>query len=297
MKLDKLIQLWLNTQKNYISFSTYKRYEGICRNHILPYFGSDAEPNNIKTIEIQQFINYLITKKLAPSTIKKIFIVTRLILKTAKNWDIIKFKLDYDHIILPRVIKKEIALPKLAEIIGAIETQGMFWQCYYRLSIITGARRGEILALKWHDFENRTITLNKSLTINHDGKMCLKSTKGNDSRTIPLDEITWSMLILLQNSKKVYNLDKKEYVFGGENPIYLTTPTKHWTKMLKDNKIQHIKLHSLRHLSATLLLQKGVDIYTVKERLGHKSINTTEIYLHSNLEKSKEATQRIASLL
>ena len=59
------------------------------------------------------------------------------------------------------------------------------------------------------------------------------------------------------------------------------TPTKQFDKFLKKYGFRHLKFHGLRHSSATYLLSNGCDIKTVSKRLGHTSIDTTNIYVSS----------------
>lgn len=67
------------------------------------------------------------------------------------------------------------------------------------------------------------------------------------------------------------------------------TPTKQFDHFLKRHGIRHLKFHGLRHTSATLLLANGCDIKTVSSRLGHTSIDTTNIYLHVLAKADKAA--------
>lgn len=67
----------------------------------------------------------------------------------------------------------------------------IYWKTFFRLMIYTGARRGEALALEWTDidFENNTLTIDKSLGVNRDQKVFLTTTKtDNSKRTIDLDK-------------------------------------------------------------------------------------------------------------
>jgi integrase len=67
------------------------------------------------------------------------------------------------------------------------------------------------------------------------------------------------------------------------------TPTKQFDKFLKKYGFRHLKFHGLRHSSATYLLSNGCDIKTVSKRLGHTSIDTTNIYVHALAKTDKAA--------
>ena len=59
---------------------------------------------------------------------------------------------------------------------------------------------------------------------------------------------------------------------------------------------KHITFHSARHTNAVLLLENGVDIYTVSKRLGHREIRTTQIYAKIIDEKMKQAAEMLPNL-
>lgn len=67
--------------------------------------------------------------------------------------------------------------------------------------------------------------------------------------------------------------------------------------MCKAEIKKHITFHSARHTNATLLLNNGVDIYTVSKMLGHKELKTTQIYAKLVNEKKIEAVEKLPSIL
>lgn len=75
------------------------------------------------------------------------------------------------------------------------------------------------------------------------------------------------------------------------------TPSQQFAKFLERHNLPHHKYHSLRHTSATLLHYSGVNIRQVQERLGHGSLKTTQIYLHSIQEADEQAASALQSML
>ena len=74
--------------------------------------------------------------------------------------------------------------------------------------------------------------------------------------------------------------------------------TRAWSRFLEKNGIRHLKLHGLRHTSATLLLKGGVDVKTISTRLGHADptlVLTT--YGHTLDSMSRNAAAQIDSMI
>jgi len=63
---------------------------------------------------------------------------------------------------------------------------------------------------------------------------------------------------------------------------------------MKAAKLKNFRLHDCRHHFASKLVQAGVDLYTVKELLGHSEIAMTERYSHLKPENLRAAVERLA---
>ena len=95
----------------------------------------------------------------------------------------------------------------------------------------------------------------------------MEGTKTGEIRHIPMN------LLLTGTLKNVKR--NSRYVFSKEDgTLYGDTKTAFWAAVRR-SKITHCRFHDLRHIFATRLVMKGVDLVTVKELLGHKSIRST----------------------
>jgi integrase len=176
---------------------------------------------------------------------------------------------------------------------------------FFRLSAYTGARRGELLALRWSDLQGNELHISKSRTSS--GKAVIeKSPKTRDSaRTIPLDDKT----VLLFSAHKRRQVDEarlgrlrgywveSDYVFTRENglPLDTGTVTKLFVKITKEAGLKPMRLHDLRHLHATELLKHGEQPHTVAERLGHANPKVTlTIYAHVDKAMQVKASDTFA---
>jgi integrase len=129
----------------------------------------------------------------------------------------------------------------------------------------TGMRQGEILCLKWSQVDlNR-----KSVT--------LLVTKNKDKRTIPLN---LTVLKLLKDKSRVVNISGYVFVSKAGTRIDASNLRRAFNSAEERAGIENFRFHDLRHTFATRLVQAGVDLYVVKQLLGHKSIAMTMRYAH-----------------
>jgi len=177
---------------------------------------------------------------------------------------------------------------------------------YFRLSAFTGARRGELLALNWSDFDGKSITISKSRTEINGAVIEQNTTKGgsNGQRRVPLDNETIELFTAHRKRQLVERMAVGEvwqetgYIFVQENglPLYPTTVTSLFLKLSESAGLRPIRLHDLRHIHATELLRLGEPLHVVAERLGHRdAMVTATIYAHVSSEQSETASSRFAN--
>ena len=137
------------------------------------------------------------------------------------------------------------------------------------LSMNTGTRRGELLALRWAnvDMKGKQITIEGA------------TAKAGQTRHIPLNDEALDVL------KKW-----KEQAPAGERVIAVDTGFKTaWAALLERAKITKFRWHDLRHHFASRLVQAGVPLNTVRELLGHGSMAMTLRYAHLAPDQKAEA--------
>lgn len=170
-----------------------------------------------------------------------------------------------------------------------------------------GLRISEVLGLTWDniDFIENTITINK-ITVRDNNTVILKSPKTESSeRTISAPK---EVIHLLREYKKNQLEDKLKgkiknnlnllFFDKNENPIAQDVLSKKFNRFLKDNELDHIRFHDLRHSHVTLLINSKVPIKVISERVGHSNINTTlNIYAHTLKEMDSEASDKISEVL
>lgn len=140
----------------------------------------------------------------------------------------------------------------------------------------TGMRRSELIQLKESDlqFETREVKV---------------LGKGNKQRTLPLQS---DLLIDLQQYirlKAEMSNEESLFVTDKGNPLYPKYIHRKIEQMLGHISTKTKRNpHALRHSFATHLLNNGADLMTIKELLGHASLQATQVYTHTNIEKLKK---------
>ncbi len=187
---------------------------------------------------------------------------------------------------------------QLGAFLDAARSHRLF--AFYRLAAYTGARRGELLYLRWSvlDLDAAEVTFGGSTAVVR-GQRVEGTTKGGRSRTVSLDRDTVAILREHRRQQAEERLaagsawnDNGGLVFTtrwGE-PLYPDTVTALMTKLInahsksaatKTSPLPHARLHDLRHLHATTLLLAGVPVHVVAARLGHADPAVTlRVYSH-----------------
>lgn len=155
---------------------------------------------------------------------------------------------------------------------------------FVALSLYTGARNGSAVALKWQDidFNNKTVTLQKEYS------------KTAITVEVPMVEDLCTILKVWADQQEVNikdTSDDERFVFTSrhqkENKPILSIDKKEWAKLLLEAGIPHARWHDLRHTFASTLIKEKQSIFAISKLLGHKSIKTTERYLHLSPEEAK----------
>ena len=176
-------------------------------------------------------------------------------------------------------------------------------------ALYTGVRRGELLAIRYSDvnFEDRYVTIRQSLEQTSVG-LNFKSPKNGKSRTIPLMPPVMEALRrhracqagqrlalgpAYRNDDLVFAMEDgspwKPHAFGDRF---------RWNVQRCGDLIPHLRLHDVRHTTATLLRRAGVSIKDVSTILGHSTVSVTaDIYTHTLRDDSAAAMNLLATRL
>lgn len=249
-------------------------------------------------------------KPLSPQTIQHHHRVIHLIFTQAVKEKLFMYNIA-DTSTPPKVEKNEADFFELEEVLAirvALHKQPLKWQAIVSLLIDTGARRAEILGLKWGDiyFENNQIHIQRDLLYTSERGIFEDTTKTKEKRIVNIaPEIT--------DLIKAYKIEMLEYRIGcgsawTETGFCFTKDTglpmnrnsiNNWLdRFSKNNSLPKIHPHKFRHTQASLLYATGENPIVISKRLGHKQVSTTQnIYSHMLEGGDRSASEKLAALL
>jgi integrase len=148
------------------------------------------------------------------------------------------------------------------------------------LALSTGMRKSEIMHLTW-----RMVDL-----IN--GRIVLAHTKNKERRALPLQGEAKKLLVALSEEKE--HEDDLLFSGRGDRPIYLQ---RDWKAALIKAEIEAFHFHDLRHTAASYLAMAGVDMLTIADILGHKTLSMVKRYAHLSDGHKSNALERLDEVL
>lgn len=212
----------------------------------------------------------------------------------------------------PKVDKKEAVFFQLEEVLtirDALLKQPLKWQAITDLLIDTGARRGEILGLKWStiDFKSNCISIENNLQYTSDRGIYLEeSTKNSENRIVNIAPEIMAIIKAYRKEQLALKVKHGSYwkdtgfCFTQDNgePMNPNSINNWLDKFQETYNLPEIHPHKFRHTQASLLYAAGENPIAISKRLGHKQVSTTQnIYAHLMEGGDKGASDKIAALL
>lgn len=156
------------------------------------------------------------------------------------------------------------------------------------LVLHTGLRKGEVFNLYVDDIDFDAAP--PSMTVIGMDPITERRSKSAQSRHIPLNDIAEQTL-----RDWIQQTSPNSYVFPSEDGGRLEDIKTALDSVMAEARIKKKKLHALRHTFGTRLVRKKVDLVTIKELMGHSSLETTQGYLHTDDEQKAKAVQLLSS--
>ena len=160
---------------------------------------------------------------------------------------------------------------------------------YILLSLYTGARKGNVIAVKWEQI-NFTIF-----------EWHIPKTKNGDPQTIPLIEQAIKLLQKRKSENEKLDLKdfQKEWVFPSLTSAsgHLSDPKRAWKRILDKAQIKDLRIHDIRRTFGSYQAITGASLPMIGKSLGHKSSQTTQIYSRLNNDPVRQSMNKAIELM
>jgi len=268
--------------QDYLKSNGYKentiRGKIYCTKYFVEFLGGDKDLKEVGINEIKDFMRFLNNKThLSKQSKKMIFGAIRLLFKCLYLLEMILTNPTQDYFIKPDGkdgIREIFTGEEMSNLLDSIEIgseKGLSDRAMFELIYSSGLRIGEVCNIKIGD-----IDFTERILLIRQGKF-------SKDRVVPVSEVAMSFL----NKHLDGRIEREdEYVFGRIRKERIRKIFRGYLKNIGIER-ENITVHSIRHSTATHLLEAGADLRYVQELLGHTSIETTAIYTHTPIESLK----------
>jgi integrase len=333
----QFLNTWLDTVcPANVGEKTQRTYRDLAEDHIIPALGR-IELSKLGPQQVQQFVEDLLKKPslhrpenqnskgsaedqdpavpappgcLSPRTVKHCRDVLRAALNVAMKWNLVsRNAAALATVAKPRRLKPQFYDESQArvflEAISGDRLEALFW-----LALCLGPREGELLGLRWpdFDFEKGTVTVLRSLQrIQRKGEkkshLELVQTKTEDSdRSAKLPQIVLER-VLTHRTRQEQERQLAGSAWRETGMVFATrigtlldprNMLREYYRLREQAQLPKIRFHDLRHSAATILKMAGIPDQAIQKLLGHASVRTTqEIYMHLTPGGEKQAADKM----
>lgn len=312
LTFKQLYEKWLAQQRLTIKPSSVAVNKRFAEKHILPYLG-DCRLDEITVIQCQDLVNKWFNQGHKQySFYRKL---TAQIIRYGESMELMNSN-PMRKTILPKWKEEETKLEyytkeELNHFFDCLKQYGNFKQlAFFRLLAFTGCRKSEVLALQWKDLDttNKSVYIGKTVAKDEFNNILIQTPKtASSTRSISLDNETLQIMAKWRTIQRSdyfqigFNTSNEEqYIFtNNHNELLSPNVVNIWLNcLIKKYDLPRITPHHFRHTHASLLLQSGVPVKEVAERLGHTSTAITDrIYSHVMPEEKEKTADKFAQFV
>jgi len=314
--LGEFLAEWLAAMETNVLDTTFRAYEQSMRNWVVPRLGSvrlaEVTPMHLRSLQTELLRDGRVDGNggLAPRSVASCRRVLSQALKDAVRWGLL-IRNPMDAVDPPRVVDAEMVTwsdTQARAFLDAVAGDRLY--AMWVLFLTTGVRRGELAGLRWDDveLERATMAIVRNRVSAGRGRAVSthqpKTRRGR--RNVALDVTSVDVL----RAHRTAQLEERMrlgpawvdsgYVFCGIDgaALHPDTITTTFKSIIRDLDVPQIRLHDLRHTSATLALKAGVHPKVVSERLGHATVSITlDRYSHVLDGMQAEAAEQIGAVV
>lgn len=309
MTVAHFLQRWLSDYAaTNVAPSTHARYRVAVTKHLIPHIGA-LQLAALRPVHVQSLQAVCLKEGLSPRTVVQHHRILSEALKHAVRWQLIPTN-PAAAISPPRFEAREmrfLSQPQLRDLLDS--ARGSFLRPLVYLAVHTGARSGELLAIRWSDLDlqvGRLSIVRTAQRIPGSGIVFSAPKTHRSRRPITLSS---EAIAMLREHRAVQNASRLALGPAFEdNDLVFCQPTgrpyepgqisKAFGALVRTTDLPALRFHDLRHTAASLLLSAGVHPKVVSERLGHASVQITmDTYSHVLPDLQREAADAMDIIL
>ena len=309
--VTELLERWYAVSLPSWAPTTARSVRSIIDRQLAPEIGQ-VLVRELTTVIVDEFYARLRTsgridgKALSVGAVRRVHAVLHRALAQAMRWDWI-WANPAASASPPRDEPVEMRPPtpgEVAVLLRHVAATDPLFHLFLALAATTGARRGQVLALRWADIdlETASISFQRSLVEELNGPVLVPN-KTRRSHRVALDPATVALLCTSHDGLTAVGATLRErYVFcsdtSGSRPWKPNYVTKRFIRARKAAGLSHFRLHDLRHFMATQMLDVGVPVPIVAARLAHARASTTlNVYAHAVPGGDRYAARQLSERL
>jgi len=309
--VGQLLDRWLDHLDSIgRSPTTLREYRAIARRTVLPAIGS-VRLSKLTAAHLDDLYASLTASGNKPTTVRRVHALIGAALHQAERWDLVEKNVS-KRASPPPVHQAPVTAPSPEEVLAIIHQAEKADPSLARMLVIaalTGARRGELCAIRWTDLDwtTSTLTIARSVYTVAGGGWGEKATKTHQERHVGLDDLAVDTFRMqrewvddLGRQLDLSVLDDG-FVWSpspvGAEPYRPDLVTKFASAAAKKAGVS-TRLHALRHFVATQGIASGADVVTVAGRLGHRDPGITlRVYSYALEQRDRELAAAIGNTL
>ncbi len=308
--LGDLIDQWITGIEDSRSPTTIREYRRLADVVVKPELGN-VRLSKLTARHLDALYASLTAKGKKATTVRRVHALIGAALHQAERWDLVERNVS-KRASPPPVRTVEVTAPSPEEVLAIIEQAEQVDPSLARMLLVaalTGARRGELCAIRWFDldWETSTLTIARSVYEVVGGGWAEKSTKSHQARHIGLDNLAVETFHQQREGVDALatQLDltvlEDGFVWSpspvGAEPYRPDVLTRFASRAAKKAGVD-THLHALRHFAATEGIASGSDAVTVAGRLGHRDSSVTlRVYSHALGQRDRELAAALGDSL
>lgn len=259
-------------------------------------------------------------KPLSSNTIYKHFVLLKELFNSAVRWEFI-INNPMGKLKAPKVEKSQkkiLSEEEMSKVLSMLALDTTKHQLWVLLAFTMGMRREEIFGLQWQDinFDESSLNIDRAIVYIPKVGLDIKSTKSdNSNRKLSMPPEVNILLSKWQEEVKAATKrrNKRKKIVSIEDPIgpekwVFAQPTgkvghphsfnTFLGKFYKENNLQKVSPHLLRHMMGSYLLKSGIDLAAVSQKLGHANKSfTANTYIHALESTEKQSANVMQGIL